>query len=198
MCIGILRSFYIIYVEISCHLIVPLRMGLKNQTIMKRHGCFSLSFIGWFHAESLGVSKTDSTYQDDIFPGNICPYQEYLNCYWPNFDKALKTGSWEHLEHIPMVRVIFVQVKFVLTTITLKARSRQSLDRNRTGLRQCQGKVNARSMQGRGKVKARSSQCQHNGKAMSRQCWCRGNVKARSRKGWDKFRSSSWRGQGEV
>ena len=26
--------------------------------------------------------------------------QQYLSCYWPNFDETLKVSSWEHLEHI--------------------------------------------------------------------------------------------------
>ena len=30
--------------------------------------------------------------------------QQYLSCYWPDFDQTLKVGSWEHLEQIPTVR----------------------------------------------------------------------------------------------
>ena len=29
--------------------------------------------------------------------------QQYLSCYWPDFDETLKVGSWEHLEQIPTV-----------------------------------------------------------------------------------------------
>ena len=42
--------------------------------------------------------------------------QQYLSCYWPNFDETLKVGSCEHLEHMPTVRVTFVHVRFVLAT----------------------------------------------------------------------------------
>ena len=59
--------------------------------------------------------------QDDICPGNtcpsnICPYQEYLSCHWPNFDQTLKVGSSDHLEQISTVSMIFVKSTFVLTT----------------------------------------------------------------------------------
>ena len=26
--------------------------------------------------------------------------QQYLSCYWPDFDETLNIGSWEHLEQI--------------------------------------------------------------------------------------------------
>ena len=42
--------------------------------------------------------------------------QQYLSCYWPDFDETLKVGSWEHLEKIPIVMVTFVQATFVLAT----------------------------------------------------------------------------------
>ena len=64
----------------------------------------------------LGTSRTDSNYQVDIFTGNICPYHDYLSCYWPDFAETLKVGSCEHLEQIPTVRVTFVHVTFVLAT----------------------------------------------------------------------------------
>ena len=40
--------------------------------------------------------------------------QQYLSCYWPDFDETLKVGSCEHLEQIPTVRVTFVHATFVL------------------------------------------------------------------------------------
>ena len=54
--------------------------------------------------------RTDSNYQVDICPGNIypgyiCPYQEYISCYLTDFDETLRVGSWEHLEQIPTVTV---------------------------------------------------------------------------------------------
>ena len=42
--------------------------------------------------------------------------QQYLSCYWPDFDETLKVGSCEHLEQIPTVRVTFVHATFVLAT----------------------------------------------------------------------------------
>ena len=39
--------------------------------------------------------------------------QQYLSCYWPDFDETLKVGSWEHLEQIPTVMVTFAQVTFI-------------------------------------------------------------------------------------
>ena len=47
--------------------------------------------------------------------------QQYLSCYWPDFDETLKVGSCEHLEQIPtdtvtFVHAIFVQATFVLVT----------------------------------------------------------------------------------
>ena len=69
----------------------------------------------------MGASRTDSIYQVDIcpgniFPGDICSYQEYLSCYWPDLDETLKVGSWEHLEQTPTVTATFVQAIFVLAT----------------------------------------------------------------------------------
>ena len=40
--------------------------------------------------------------------------QQYLSCYWPDFDETLKVGSWEHLEQFATVTVTFVQSTFVL------------------------------------------------------------------------------------
>ena len=72
-----------------------------------------------FKDRFLGLSWTDSNSQGDIFPGNscqgdICPYQEYIRCYWPYFDQTLKVGSWDHLEQIPTVTETFIQATFVL------------------------------------------------------------------------------------
>ena len=46
-----------------------------------------------FKGRFLGPSWTDSNCHVDICPGNIwlgdiCPYQEYLSCYWPNSDQT--------------------------------------------------------------------------------------------------------------
>ena len=54
----------------------------------------------------------------DICPCNICPddifpYQQYLSCYWTDFDQILKVGSWDLSEHIPNVTMTFVQTTFL-------------------------------------------------------------------------------------
>ena len=42
--------------------------------------------------------------------------QQYLSCYWPDFDETLKVGSWEHLEQTLTVTGTFVQATFVPAT----------------------------------------------------------------------------------
>ena len=61
-----------------------------------------------FKPRFLGLSRTDFNRRSII-----CPYQEYLSCYLPNFEKTLKVGSWDYLEQIPSVTVTFVQATFV-------------------------------------------------------------------------------------
>ena len=48
-----------------------------------------------------------------VCPGDICPYKQYLSCYWSNFDQTLIVGYWEHLEQILNGIVTFVQATFV-------------------------------------------------------------------------------------
>ena len=38
----------------------------------------------------LGPTLQDVDYHGNIWPGIICPYQQYLSCYCTNFDKLLK------------------------------------------------------------------------------------------------------------
>ena len=69
----------------------------------------------------MGLSWTDFNYGSNICPGNIgpgniCPYQENLICFLPDFDQTLNVGSQDYLEQIPTVTGIFVQAKFVLVT----------------------------------------------------------------------------------
>ena len=50
-----------------------------------------------FKSRFLGTYRTDFSCQHDICPGNIspgdiCPYQQYLRFYWPNFDQTLGTN----------------------------------------------------------------------------------------------------------
>ena len=57
-------------------------------------------FLPNFKHMFLGPSWTVFNCHSNICLGNICPYQEYLRCYWPNFDKTLKVSSWDYLEQI--------------------------------------------------------------------------------------------------
>ena len=72
-----------------------------------------LTRFSWNTGRFLGTSRKDSNGPGNICPGNICSgdictYQEYLICYWPNFDETLKVGSCEHIEQIPTVRVMYI------------------------------------------------------------------------------------------
>ena len=49
-----------------------------------------------FKSRYLGTSRTGSSCHGDICPcnippGDICPYQQYLGSYWPNFDQTFET-----------------------------------------------------------------------------------------------------------
>ena len=44
-----------------------------------------------YEDRSLGPPWTDFNCNGNICPGDICPYQEYLSCYWPDFDQTLKS-----------------------------------------------------------------------------------------------------------
>ena len=80
-------------------------------------------FLPNFKLRFLGTSRTDSNCHRDICPGNICPgdictYQEYISCYWLDFEQSLKVGSWDNLYQIPTVMVTtFVQATYVPVTI---------------------------------------------------------------------------------
>ena len=43
-------------------------------------------------------------------------YQQYLSCYWFDFDQILNVGSRDLYEHIPTVTMTSVQAIFVLAT----------------------------------------------------------------------------------
>ena len=113
-------------------------------------------------------------------PPTQTQYQQYLSCYWPDFDETLKVGSWEHLEQIQTGRVPFVPVicpyqeylNYYWHNLDqiLKAMSRQGQGKVNASSREGKGKIRARSMEARSKVKARLGRYQGNGKAMSRQC----------------------------
>ena len=42
--------------------------------------------------------------------------QQYLSCYWPDWDQTLNKGSWELIQQITTVTTTFVQATFVLGT----------------------------------------------------------------------------------
>ena len=49
----------------------------------------------------------------NICHGDICPYQQYVSCYWPDLDQTLNKGSWEHIQQITTVTTTLVQGTFV-------------------------------------------------------------------------------------
>ena len=49
-------------------------------------------------------------------PTTQSQHQQYLSCYWPDFDQTLNKGSWEHIQQITTVTTTFVQATFVLGT----------------------------------------------------------------------------------
>ena len=74
-----------------------------------------------FKGRFLGPYWTDLYLLCDICQGNIChgdirPYQEYLICYWSDFDQTLKVVSWDNFLQMPIVMVTFIQATFVLAT----------------------------------------------------------------------------------
>ena len=102
-----------------------------------------------------------------------------LSCHWPDFGGTLKEDSWEHIEQIPTVAVIFIQATYVLATFVdisnISAVTNQTfwnnffwgynfvswLGPNLFGTkisRQSQGKVRTRSREDQDKVKEISRQ----------------------------------------
>ena len=152
-------------------------MSAISQLLLAR---FWPSFKGRF----MGPFWTVPSCHADICQGNICPYQEYLSCYWPDFDQTLKEGSWDHLRQIPTVKVTFVQATYVMATFVHTS--------NISTQGQC--KVNVRSMQGQGKVRAREGKGKF--KVTSRQG--KTKVKVRSRQGQGRVKARSKQGQREV
>ena len=74
-----------------------------------------------FKQRVLGTYTTDYNCHHDICPDNICPgdispYRQYLSCYWPDLDQALNKGSWEHIKQITTVTKTSVQATFVHTS----------------------------------------------------------------------------------
>ena len=60
-----------------------------------------ITLVGWDMKMTLHIHQPTTTQTQ-------C--QQYLSCYWPNFDKNLKVGSLEHLEQIPITSVLATYV----------------------------------------------------------------------------------------
>ena len=72
----------------------------------------------------LGTSTTKSNCHGDICPGNICPYQQYLSCYWSSFvpgtifnkcqlsrwHLSRQRMSWQHLSISVISQLILTQL----------------------------------------------------------------------------------------
>ena len=70
-----------------------------------------------FKQSVMGTNTTDYNCHHDIWQGNICPgdicsYQQYLSCYWPDLDQTLNKVFWEHTQQITTVTTTFVQATF--------------------------------------------------------------------------------------
>ena len=97
------------------------KMTLQTTTTTTHHHRNSKSVISQllltrfepnFKRRFLGLSWTDSNCCSNICPGKIChgniyPYQEYLSCYWPDFEETLKVRSCDYLEQILTVAETF-------------------------------------------------------------------------------------------
>ena len=77
-----------------CFTPVTTRTRTTRRTPHQKYQLLLTGFWWYFKGSFLGTSRTDSDSHGDICPNNICPgdiwpYQEYLSCYWPNFDETL-------------------------------------------------------------------------------------------------------------
>ena len=89
-------------------------MSRQHLSISEISQLFLIRFWYNFKSRFLGLSWTDFNYRrnicpGNIFPSNICPYQEYICSYWLDFDQTLKIDSWDDLEEIFIIPVTFVQ-----------------------------------------------------------------------------------------
>ena len=71
----------------------------------------------------------------NICPGYICPYQQYLRCYWPDFDPILKVYSWDRFEHNPTVKWTFVLLHFFGRHLSISAIPQLLLTRFRSNFK---------------------------------------------------------------
>ena len=50
-----------------------------------------IQFWPSFKCRILEPCLKDANCHGDIYPGNICPYQQFLSCYWSDFDQTFRT-----------------------------------------------------------------------------------------------------------
>ena len=91
----------------------------KRHTIWSKLNIFAYSFLpdilslfslGPKLNTKIGSHTTTTHHHKELLD------QQYISCYWPDFDETLKVSSWEDLKQIPTVRLTFVQATFVLAT----------------------------------------------------------------------------------
>ena len=107
--------------------------GISQQLVTRFWPNFKVRFLH-FKGRFLVPSITDANCHGNICsvnicPGNNCPYQEYLSCYWSDFDQTLKVSSRDHFWQTPAVMVTFVQETFVLATLSISGISQLLLTR---------------------------------------------------------------------
>ena len=69
-----------------------------------------------FKQKVLEIHTTDYNCHHNICLGNICPYQQYRSCSWPDLDQTLNKRSMKHMQQITTVITTFVKATFVLVT----------------------------------------------------------------------------------
>ena len=88
------------------------------------HGSFHVIYPGWklskpqpnlnlTSTQRLGFTQKMTLQPPPPPPTTQTQSQQYLSCYWPDYDETLMVGSWEHLEQTLTVTGTFVQVTFI-------------------------------------------------------------------------------------
>ena len=44
-------------------------------------------------------------------PSKEIQYQQYISCYWPNFNQTLKVSSWDQLEQLLNLTMTFIYIR---------------------------------------------------------------------------------------
>ena len=86
-------------------------ISVKSQLLLAQFGSNSKHRV--LETYTPDCNCRHNSFPGNICPGDVCPYQQYLSCYWPNFDQTLIKESWEHLQHITTVPMTFVLGTFV-------------------------------------------------------------------------------------